>query len=564
MIWLGFVLPLAYLAPNHYSPWIAFHQEMLAGIAFFPLIFLSLINWVRAKEFSLVWWIPLLSAIPFLQMIGGKVIYFSDALVPGLYLLGFGLLLCLRNGFLFIKNADDAIEYSTPAFYAIILSGVFSVIFQIHQWLNLGWLGVFIVDLKFGERPYGNLAQPNQLATLLLLGLLSLFCLYGQKKISAAPALLIAVLLSFGTAMTQSRAAAISAVAVSVALVWLMYRKKISAKTGFKGVLISLSLYCVIFLGWGKINSGLLLSDSLGISYERFNREARLNIWPLMLDAVGQSPWLGYGWNQVSTAQQEVALDHFSLHLYLESAHNVFIDLMLWAGLPASVGITFVFILLLSGGIAKIKTEKELAVLLMLMVVLVHAFFEYPLSYSYFLFPVGLLGGVLIESPQFTVKKAARAYLLFLQRVFFIFSLAGGLAFFVLVREYFALEESWRRLQYQSAKIGKEERVAIPKVYLLTGLYELSYMIQLVPKKEMMSEDIERSRRVVTRYGWGNLLFKYALMAGLNGRIQDSKWALAMVCKTSSEKYCERAKNSWHELRDEFPGLIDFDSAVRG
>ncbi len=557
MLWLGWVLPLAYLAPNHYSPWVTFHQEMLAGIAFLPLIFVSLVDWRRRRNFPLIWWAPFLSIIPLAQMAGGEIFYFSDALVPGLYLLGFGLLLSFGSGTPFIKNSSDAIEFATPVFCAIIFSGVVSLFFQIHQWMNFGWLGVFIVDLKPGGRPYANLAQPNQLATLFLLGQLSLLCLFEQRKIDAVPALLIAALLSFGTGITQSRTAAVSTIAIVI--IWLAYRKKIPTKLNFKGLLIPLVVYCFIFFGWKEINASLLIFDTLGVSHERFNKEARLNIWPQMIDAAFQSPWTGYGWNQVSIAQQQVAENYPPLHLYLESAHNIFIDLMLWVGVPTGIGIAGGFIFLLWKGTKKIRTPSELAIFLMPIAVAIHSFFEYPLSYSYFLFPIGLVGGILIRDSRIFMEKNARAEVLLLQKSFFIVSLIGGAAFFVLMAEYLKLEESWRQLQYQAAKIGEVEEIHLPKTYLLTGLYELSYMAQLVPKKEMSEKDIERSRRVVVRYGWGNLLFKYALIGGLNGRNKESSWALKVLCKTNSEKFCEKAKSSWRELRKEFPQLIDVD-----
>ena len=51
-----------------------------------------------------------------------------------------------------------------------------------------------------------------------------------------------------------------------------------------------------------------------------------------MIDAIGRSPWAGYGWGQIGVAQTATALDYPATHEFFDSSHNLLIDLALWAG----------------------------------------------------------------------------------------------------------------------------------------------------------------------------------------------------------------------------------------
>ncbi|MNV65011.1 hypothetical protein D3C71_1576800 [compost metagenome] len=94
---------------------------------------------------------------------------------------------------------------------------------------------------------------------------------------------------------------------------------------------------------------------------------------------------------------------------------------------------------------------------------------------------------------------------------------------------------------------------------MLTGFLEVAEVVKMEPMRGIHPEEIERVRKVSERYGWGNLLFKYALISGLNEMPVESKRALKLMCAVSSIKYCAQAKFDWQGWRNIYPVLSSFD-----
>ena len=67
----GLVLCLAYLLPNHYSPWLSFHQELVAAIAFAPLLAWAAI--LTSSVSAIACGAGVLALVPLLQMGVGQL-----------------------------------------------------------------------------------------------------------------------------------------------------------------------------------------------------------------------------------------------------------------------------------------------------------------------------------------------------------------------------------------------------------------------------------------------------------------------------------------------------------
>ncbi len=89
MVWCGFVLALAFLMPNHYSPWLSFHSEVVASLAFAPLILRA--SWQPGPVPALTIGALLLALVPLLQITSGQIFFAGDGWTSTLYLLGFAL-----------------------------------------------------------------------------------------------------------------------------------------------------------------------------------------------------------------------------------------------------------------------------------------------------------------------------------------------------------------------------------------------------------------------------------------------------------------------------------------
>src|SRR5205823_3064791 len=80
---------LAWLVPNHYFPWPAFHGDIVAAAALLPLALLLAMRWREGVEVPLFAWVLLaVAAVPVAQWAGGLILYGGDAMMASLYLAG--------------------------------------------------------------------------------------------------------------------------------------------------------------------------------------------------------------------------------------------------------------------------------------------------------------------------------------------------------------------------------------------------------------------------------------------------------------------------------------------
>lgn len=548
MIFMGMVLGLAYLVPNHIPPWVVFHEDAVAAAAFIPLLIWGLFP--RQPKPTLMLLALIMAAVPVGQLLSGQILFASDSWLASLYLLGFAFSVLAGARIVSAEPAQHlALKDLAPLFACFIFAGLLSVAFAIHQWLDLGISGLYVVDLRFGERPYANLAQPNQLATLLLLAQVGLIFMFEMRAIRAPVALAGATILAFGLAMTQSRS-----VFIALFFFWaafLVLRTRASLRTTLLPLLSITVLYACVAWAWPTINDLLLLSGGSSLA-ERLHQDLRLTVWMQMLDAVLRSPWLGYGWNQVPIAQYATALEHSATNHFFTSAHNLFFDLAIWCGLPLA---TIVILCLLVWFVQQIKHCRDplsWCALVAIILVFGHSLVEFPLYYAYFLLPIGLLMGALqvnlpktktwnIRLPQFPLWSGA---------------IAAIALFAAILVEYPPWEQEWQRLRFEKARIGARENIPAPRVFLLTEFPEIAKFARAEAKPNMSKADLDEMFRVVQRFGWANNLFKYAVATGLNGDPKKAEETLARLCKMHTEKNCMEARETWRELsREKYPEL---------
>ena len=103
---------------------------------------------------------------------------------------------------------------------ASAVAGIFSVGLQLYQWF--GWAvdpaleDFWIFPFSGDGRPYANLGQPNQLASLQLWALCGLLWLLDRQLVRAWVALAAAVFVLIGVALTESRTALLTLTAMTV------------------------------------------------------------------------------------------------------------------------------------------------------------------------------------------------------------------------------------------------------------------------------------------------------------------------------------------------------------
>ncbi|MCU9946769.1 PglL family O-oligosaccharyltransferase [Pseudomonas sp. PDM13] len=499
---------MGWLLPNHYSPWLTAYQDFSS---FAALIVLSVFLLIRRDAVAVpkyVLPIALVAFLPLLQL-GGRGYFSGDAWITFFYLLGFGWSLIV--GFNLGFREGHSTRFFVYGAWCLLLGAVLSGLIALGQWLEVTG-SIWFVDMKPGGRPFANFGQPNNLALLLMLGLVAAWYLFEARVVGRYFSAFVSVLLLFAIALTQSRTPWVFAAA---AIVFWAWKSRYVGRLTIGRLMMWVALYIVFVFGLPYISDFLLLPDIDPL--KRAAALERLGMWSQLFHAVINGPLSGFGWNQVSVAQVSVTLA-YPLALPTEHSHNVLLDILVWNG-PV-VGAVLIA-LLMSGlawlGVRARRIEGVLG-LLACGALITHGMLEYPLDYGFFLLPLGLiLGGVsadCLARSSFHMPK---------------WLLAGGIAVGGIIwglvwNEYRAIEDSYRQIRFESARLAQSQgAIATPEVFILTQLREYLRFARTYPHPDMSDEELEWMRKVAYRYPYPSSIYRYALASGLNGKTEQAK-----------------------------------------
>lgn len=366
-------------------PWTASSQDFLWFLGL--ILFLVLFYKKNVNVPILLIPIFIVCLIPMSQFLLGQIYYFSTALFSFCFLFGFLASIVYGYNCIQLEEKENIIKYIA---YFFTLVGFISSLFAIVQWLQISHF--YILNLSH-NRPYANLGQPNQLATLLILSICSLLFLYERMRSKSVFLILSLPIIVWALALTQSRTTWVTLFILFI--IYIVKKVRFEKKSTAYIALISVLIYLFIFIFNAEISEYLNLVKPIPMQ-ERLNGGlGRIEMWKHMFYAAMQQPWFGYGWFQTTIAQLKGVLI-FKNEGNLSSAHNVIIDLVLWMGIPFAVLIIGYGLYLIKRIFLSIHSLPQLYVFMMMLCILVHAQLEFPLYYSYFLFPLGFFIGVLL------------------------------------------------------------------------------------------------------------------------------------------------------------------------
>lgn len=539
------ILALAFLLPNHSPPWMSLLQESLAVMA---LIVLAVPTFARARahvewHLSEVLILGLL-AVPAIQYIAGVILFLQTAWMGSLFL--FGLLVSLLAGAAMERQSPGQVLWFV--LIAACLAGITSVGLQLYQWLVLPpGEGTLWVYRATGGRPAANLGQPNSLASLIVFALLATYWLWRRAVLGGRVSIALACFLIMGLALTQSRAGLLSAVFVGGALV-VWHRRRVGAKLA-QPVLGLLTLLVAAFLSYSTVSRELGLHVEVNLTAERASAGVRPQAWHTLAEAVLERPFGGHGWGQTFAAQMAVALDQEALNRVFLTAHNLVLDLVVWSGLAVGFGVALALFLWLAMCARRMRDETSLLMLLYITPVLVHAMFEHPLTYAYFLFPVGLVAGALNERVGMKVVWRAPPHLSMG------LLLAGALAFGITLRDYVHVEPSYRDLLLEKARIEVVIQGTPPDVLVLTSLRDLIVFSRVVTRAGVSDEQLDWMGNVMRIHPSATGFSIVAATMALNGRPAEAQRWVDMLCNIFSRLQCVELAGEWSKTAEENPAL---------
>lgn len=539
------VLSMAFLLPGHYPPWTSFEHQALAAFAGLLVAGSAILSrGGYSPPVPAVAWLFLAAAgVPLLQKLTGQIIYVSDAVMSASFLAG--LALAIAAGARLVSSRREA--FLDACGHALIVAGIVSVGLAAMQWLGLQW-NVLVIDLRPGFRPYANLGQPNHLATLLALAIMATIHQFEHRKYSAVTAVVAIAWFGFGLVMCQSRTAWLFV--LMLAGWWWWGRRRCGLRTPPVAVVCGVSAFVLVLLSWHSVNKSLFLwVDPLG---ERtVQGSQRWLHWQMLVDAAWRSPWVGYGWSQVGLAQQSVALEYPPAREWMQNSHNIVLDLWIWNGVVLGTALLLGFGAWVLRRVRRANSADAWMLLGGIGAILLHAAFEYPLDYVYFLVPFGLMVGALHAPVTVQPRASGRANQVVLV------TLLGALTAVALwvSAEYLRVQEAARQMRFALVGVGASGDPGVPDVVLLDGPREFHRLWTATARAGMSGQELAAMRDVVARYPVPPALLRFAVASGLNGDPAQSGRMLGLLCRIHPADRCKEGRDSWHVLQERYPVL---------
>ncbi|MEX5287407.1 PglL family O-oligosaccharyltransferase [Acinetobacter towneri] len=514
-------ISLAWLLPIHYRPWVTYTGELYAFFALFALAAIFLKEKLTLPKISL----PLLAlaAVPFIQWACGLLFFFDKALFSSLYIFGFWLAIVL--GYNLTLDAAQREKIFTGLSFVFLSVGTLTGLMAICQWLTIDQYFPFMVDIRTGQRPYANFAQPNNMATFLVMSLMACLYLYEKQKLKTVWIVIAAAMILVGVVLSQSRTSWLASLCLLTYLSYQQYRGVMRIKWRYS------LLWFAAFIGLIFIAPAFsqMLSQSADLSVQ--SRDvvqratgdmSRLAIWQQMLAAIEHQPWWGYGWHQTSVAYVTIS-EFVQGPVWIRSAHNFILDFLLWNGVL--LGVPFLAYLGYWGYQLHKHTQSVESVVGILMVgaFSVHAMLEFPQNYAYFLLPVGFIIGM-VQSQR--VFKNFTLSVIYLRSTFVL----GALLLMLIYRDYEVMVPKLNqsvRYEQTPERITNQDRI-----FVLEEFNRRIEWIRLNPYSQQTPEQLQDIHEIVLNYPTRYDLLKYARVLAFNGYEAEAKkqlWLLSTL-----------------------------------
>jgi O-antigen ligase len=429
--------------------------------------------------------------------------------MPVMYFLMFSLALLL--GATWAMPSKGAGNLCLMLALAHLLAGLLSVVMQGMQISGVDaspW--IMYLARATQMRPYANVAQPNQLALLLCLGLASVWYLFQTFRLGRWEAGLLSLVLLWGMALTQSR---IGWIITPLFVVYCFNQTNSERTIDRRCLLILLALYVAMVMSLPSF-SHLLGFSSGSVADHLGGRSERSVLLKQAFSMANQHPWFGQGWFGFGAEQVAIAAD-FSSTTYAEHAHNLLLNFAAELGWPATV----VFVCALTWWFWQTcgcrYERKDISVgfaALCLIAVGVHSMVEFPLWYAYVLMPVGLLMGMLHQLRWPATGHAVPRAAIVLPCV------AALLVMALLTVDYQRVVNGFNILRAGKTYTDADKRALTRPQFTLFGEYFLYFDVMGVTAQEGMSAaEIAAVEHMSRRFGFVHVLNKLAEVYALNG-----------------------------------------------
>lgn len=511
-------ISLSWLIPVHYRPWVTYTGELYAFLALFSVFALCFKQKIQLPKISLP--LLLLAILPFIQFFVGQIFFFSNALMAFAYVFAFWI--AIVAGFNLSTGQFNREKTFLYLSYVLVLSGTLTGLIGFLQWLNLDGVLPGITPLN-SARPYANFAQPNNMATFLLMSILAALYLYETKKVARKWLVMATLMMLVTLALSQSRTSWVGCLCVVIYLAYQQFKGYIQIKW------YVVAAWLLVFVGliflFPAISAYLTQVTDTQIKSVDIARRAtgdlsRLAIWQQMLHAVAYKPWFGYGFYQTGAAYTIIS-EFFQGPVWIRSAHNFVLDFILWNGLLIGGPFLAYFTYWAYRLHKQVNSVESVIGILMIGVFAVHALLEFPQNYAYFLLPAGFILGIV--QAQEIKQKTLQCSAVVMRGIY----VAGVLILLLVYRDYDVLvpklAESMR-YEKQPEKIHRQDHI-----YVLSEFNHRIAWVRLDPYSKVSAAQMQNYANIVLLYPTSYNLIKFAKLLAFNGDEAGAKHQLKML-----------------------------------
>lgn len=441
---LGFWM-LAWLLPNHYPPWVVFENEACAVIA----LLLALLALQLRAEASLklpsrvLYWIVVFAGVIALQGLFEQIS--RQQAVMGLFFLTLLALSYILGSQVYVRATEDSQRWEALACTFVLMTTLLSAGVVLVQLFGLEHAYPGYVAPRGSFRYFGNLGQPNNQATFLVMGLIALDILVRRQRVVLWVAICGLCLLIPAVWATGSRSGLLGALCASAVLIL----------TGDKAHRVYTLLWAATLLGlylFGPALGDVMQAQGVRGSSELWSDRLRVLIYTELLKAVLEQPWLGYGYGRTGYAQSMMAIDS-DIGMAVSNAHNLPLELLVWFGVPIGGALGLIGMFLVVGIWRRLDPTRRLLMCLLIPFA-VHSLVELPYAYTFFVITFGLVLGYLATAA--VGSEAIR-----LGRVsIWVLGLAVAVGGGAVLRDYVLVAEEFRIVRFEYRKVG-----SLPKEY---------------------------------------------------------------------------------------------------
>jgi O-antigen ligase len=287
----------------------------------------------------------------------------------------------------------------------LVVAAAVSVAFGIVQVFFPAWTdNRWIAPIRTAGRAAGNLRQPNQLAMLLMLGVVAWMMLSASRARSQASTTpwpwLLAAWLGSGIALTGSRTGLLGLVAIGL---WCLVDRGLPRAVRWHGAAAVVGCLLAMAAMWWAQQMGVgtfHLENQIQSGGDLTS--SRRGVLANALQMLADHPWTGLGWGNFNFVWTLTPFANRS-GAFFDHTHNLPLNLLVELGIPLA--------LLVMGAMAWVLWASRRAwhhpdadsrmlargALMMLVLLGLHSMLEYPLWYSYFLLPAAFLLGLFIR-----------------------------------------------------------------------------------------------------------------------------------------------------------------------